>query len=231
GTGGAPAAPHCAVAAAAGLCGRRGPGDEHFVRLARARGAWPARLPRDGRLLKSFFHYYPQIGATVARTSVRDSVGDQDPGLVGDQDWDWHLRLARQHFVGFVPVPCLLFRQRPPSGPQEDGEWRRLHDHARVLWKNARAVGWRTMPPWELVWAASKQRGSYAYAFASYAKTHAMARQRRLLLRALARSFIASPPHALKAIATDAVLRRQAFASLTGRHAPLPDPEHSAASG
>ena len=193
--------------------------------------AWPARLPRDGHLLKSFFHYYPQIGATVARMLVRETVGDQDPALIGDQDWDWHLRLAREHLVGFVPVPCLLFRQRPPSGPQEDGEWRRLSDHARVLWKNARAAGWRTLPPWELAMAASKQRGSYSAAFASYAKTHAMARQRRLLLRAIARSFIASPPHAVKAIATDAVLRRQAFAALTGRHAPLPDPEHSAAAG
>lgn len=193
--------------------------------------AWPAALPGDGALLKSFFHYYPQIGATVARTTVRDSVGAQEPAFFGDQDWDWHLRLARLHRVGFVPVPCLLFRQRPPSGPQEEGEWRRLHDHARVLWKNARAAGWRRMPPWELAAVAGKQRGTYAAAFASYAKAHALARQRRLLLRALVRSFVASPPHALKAIATDRVLCRQSFAALTGRHAPIPDPEEAPAGG
>ena len=104
---------------------------------------------------------------------------------------------------------------RPRARPLEERPGRQLADDA--------AVGAGD--------DASKQRGSYADGFASYAKTHAMARQRRLMLRALARSFVASPPHAVKAIATDAVLRRQAFAALTGRHAPLPDPEHSAAAG
>lgn len=175
---------------------------------------WPASLPGDGQLLKPFFHAYPQIGATVARLHVRETVGEQDPALAGDQDWDWHLRLARRHAVGFVPVPCLLFRQRGRTPAQEAGEWRRLRFHARVLWRNARAAGWRALPPWELAAIALKQRGAYAATFAAFARDHAIAGERRSMLHSLARSFAASPPHALKALATDRALLAAAFSTL-----------------
>jgi glycosyltransferase involved in cell wall biosynthesis len=185
---------------------------------------WPKKLPADGNLLTSFFRYYPQIGATVCRMSVRESVGGQDPTLFGDQDWDWHLRLARTHRVGFVERPCLLFRQRPPSGGQEEGEWRRLGDHRRTLWRNARAAGWRRLPPWSLAAVAFRQRGAYSAAFADYAKAHARARDRSAMWRAFRRSLVASPLHALKALVCDRDLRK----ALRGRLRPEDQPVRAA---
>jgi glycosyltransferase involved in cell wall biosynthesis len=181
---------------------------------------WPATLPDDGDLFLSFFSYYPQCGATVVRTRVRDSVGGQDPKLFGDQDWDWHLRLARLHRIGFVPVHCLLFRQRPPSGGQEMGEWRRLGDHRRTLWRNARAAGWKRMPPWLLAKVALKQRGGYTAAFCDYAKMHAAAGQQRASWRAFSRGVVASPPHAARALLKDAALRK----AMLGRLRPAAGP-------
>jgi hypothetical protein len=175
---------------------------------------WPADLPRHGNLFRSFFSYYPQCGATVCRTSVRETVGEQDPALFGDQDWDWHLRLAQRHPVGFVQVSCLLFRQRPPSAGQESGEWRRLGDHRRTLWRNARRAGWREMPPWALAAVALKQRGGYTAAFIDYAKTHARARNRRGAYRAFARAIVASPPHAAASVVRDRNLRRALLGTL-----------------
>ncbi|MFN8558314.1 MAG: glycosyltransferase family 2 protein [Dehalococcoidia bacterium] len=74
---------------------------------------WPAVTAPRQDPFHMFLRQYPQIGATVVRASVRESVGDFDETLVGDEDWDWHLRLALRHDVGFVRTPCVLFRQRP----------------------------------------------------------------------------------------------------------------------
>lgn len=175
--------------------------------LGEAGSPWPSSLPEDGDVLGSFFRAYPQIGATVSRMAVRESVGGQDAALAGDQDWDWHLRLALRHRVGFVAVPCLLFRQRPPSAAQEEGEWRRLRYHRKVLWRNARRAGWRRMPPWTLAAIAFRQRGAYAAAFAGFAAAHASLGERRAAVRSLGRAMIASPPHAVRALWVDRRLR------------------------
>jgi glycosyltransferase involved in cell wall biosynthesis len=176
--------------------------------LGEAGSPWPSSLPADGDVLESFFRAYPQIGATVSRIAVRESVGGQDPALAGDQDWDWHLRLALRHRVGFVDVPCLLFRQRPASGAQEEGEWRRLRYHRMVLWRNARRAGWRRMPPWKVAAIAFRQRGAYAAAFAGFAATHARMGERRAAMRSFGRAIVASPPHAVRALLVDRRLRR-----------------------
>jgi len=77
-------------------------------------GDWPDQNPGEGddlirRMLSGFF---PQIGATVVRASVRESIGFFDPKLVGGEDLDWQLRLAGRHALGFVAVPSILFAQR-----------------------------------------------------------------------------------------------------------------------
>jgi len=103
---------------------------------------WPVEAPRDGRLfMKMISGYFPQIGATVARARVRESVGEFDESLIGDQDWDWHIRVARQHKVGFVDQSCVLFRQRA-SGSFDALQLRRLPYTRRVFFKNA-LPAWR----------------------------------------------------------------------------------------
>jgi len=76
--------------------------------------AWPLDFPGErGALLKKMLSgYYPQIGATVTRRRVVNVIGLFDEELYGDQDWDWHLRLARKVALGFVPAACVGFRQR-----------------------------------------------------------------------------------------------------------------------
>lgn len=159
--------------------------------------AWPATLPGHGRLFGSFLTLYPQIGATVIRTSALSQVGLFDEALVYDQDWDWHLRLARRCAVGFVPVPCVLFRQRPP-GYNDDLQWQRLRFFRRVLVQNVRSAGSERPPLTQLVKGYLAHSGSYAGYFGRSARVHALAGERRAALRCLWRALAASPPHAAR---------------------------------
>jgi glycosyltransferase involved in cell wall biosynthesis len=99
---------------------------------------WPSEHPGRGDELvrRMLSGYYPQIGATVIRTSVREGVGEFDETLLGDQDWDWQLRLARRRRLAFVAVPCVLFRQRA-SGTYDALRLRRLGFARRVFFRHA----------------------------------------------------------------------------------------------
>ncbi len=110
---------------------------------------WPVRLP-DGSAaaVKDMLSgYYPQIGATVVRASARDAVGPMDLALLGDQDWDWQLRLARRRKTTFIALPCVLFRQRPP-GSYDALRFRRLGFGRRVWLRHA-------IPEWR-VWRSPR---------------------------------------------------------------------------
>jgi glycosyltransferase involved in cell wall biosynthesis len=99
---------------------------------------WPSRAPREGdELVRAMLGgYYPQIGATIVRASAREKVGLFDPALLGDQDWDWQLRLARRRKIVYTPAPCVLFRQRPP-GSYDALRLRRLGFGRRVFIRHA----------------------------------------------------------------------------------------------
>lgn len=74
---------------------------------------WPGELPEDGDVFHVMLSgYFPQVGATLMRREMLDTYGLMDESLIGDSDWDWQLRVARNHKIGFVSVPCVLFRQR-----------------------------------------------------------------------------------------------------------------------
>ena len=71
-------------------------------------GPWPAQLPEGRQLIRLMLSgYFPQIGATVVRAGVRETIGLFNEDLIGGQDWDWQLRVARRHGVGFVEQPCV----------------------------------------------------------------------------------------------------------------------------
>ncbi|MBC7769864.1 MAG: glycosyltransferase family 2 protein [Phycisphaerales bacterium] len=99
---------------------------------------WPIQAPRNGdALLQAMLSgYYPQIGATIVRARVRDVIGLFDESLLGDQDWDWQLRLARRRKLVFTPAPCVQFRQRPP-GSYDALRFRRLGFGRRVFFRHA----------------------------------------------------------------------------------------------
>jgi glycosyltransferase involved in cell wall biosynthesis len=99
---------------------------------------WPFRAPREGDpLIQSMLSgYYPQIGATIVRADVAAEVGLFDESLLGDQDWDWQLRLARRRKTVHTAAPCVLFRQRPP-GSYDALRLRRLGFGRRVFIRHA----------------------------------------------------------------------------------------------
>jgi glycosyltransferase involved in cell wall biosynthesis len=99
---------------------------------------WPVRAPTEpDALVKAMLSgYYPQIGATIVRAPVRDAVGPMDLSLLGDQDWDWQLRLARRRRTTYLKLPCVLFRQRPP-GSYDALRFRRLGYARKVFLRHA----------------------------------------------------------------------------------------------
>jgi glycosyltransferase involved in cell wall biosynthesis len=99
-------------------------------------GPWPPRIPEGGKLVRLMLSgYFPQIGATVVRARVREAIGFFDEKLIGGQDWDWQLRIARGHGVGFVAEPCVLFRQR--AGAYDELQVRRISFARRIFFRHA----------------------------------------------------------------------------------------------
>jgi glycosyltransferase involved in cell wall biosynthesis len=74
---------------------------------------WPADPGSGDDLARNLLSgLFPQIGTVVARRSAADQIGYFDTQLIGGQDLDWLLRLATKNRLGFVKVPCILFRGR-----------------------------------------------------------------------------------------------------------------------
>jgi glycosyltransferase involved in cell wall biosynthesis len=82
---------------------------------------WPANSPGSGdQMTRSLLSgLFPQIGTVVARRAALDEVGLFNARLIGGEDLDWLLRFARQHKLGYVATPCILFRGRPPGSSDE----------------------------------------------------------------------------------------------------------------
>ncbi|MGE5597686.1 MAG: glycosyltransferase family 2 protein [Hyphomicrobiales bacterium] len=182
---------------------------------------FPERLPSHGDLFGAFLKEYPQIGGTVVRASVRDSVGYFDEELLNDQDWDWHLRLALTHGVGFVEVPCVLFRQRA-AGTSDALQWQRIRFCRKVFLRNVLRAGSQRPSPLFLARTFLAHNGSYVAYFGDSAWEHLQAGDRRGSAGAIGRAFLASPPHALAYLVRDTPLRRSAVRLMTGHSRPRP---------
>jgi len=180
-------------------------------------GPWPEQLPegRSDRLKFMMSGYFPQIGATVVRARVRESVGFFNEDFIGGQDWDWQLRIARKHRVGFVRQPCVLFSQRE-TGSYDGLQLRRAKFTRRIFWKNA-------LPEWR-VWAspiafARSYFGVTAHYFFYFSETaldHANKGERMAALCAIWHAFVLFPSRALRKLLSDSSLR-DALAVTLGR--------------
>jgi glycosyltransferase involved in cell wall biosynthesis len=168
---------------------------------------WPRSAPADGDLLASFLDWYPQIGGTVARARVREKVAWFDPALVGDQDWDFHLRLALHYQVGFVAVPCVIFRHRA-AGEDADLIWRRMAYSRRVFWRNVARAGSRRPPLLRVLRTFVRQRGTFCGQLVLAARARAAGRDPASARRAALRAFAASPLHAFLYLLRDGNFRR-----------------------
>ena len=99
---------------------------------------WPQDVPAEQTaLLKMMLSgYYPQVGATVIRRGLLDKVGFFDEDLLQDEDWDWHMRIAQHGPIGFVPITCIHFRQRP-DGSYDDLKRLRVRYARKVFLRHA----------------------------------------------------------------------------------------------
>lgn len=158
---------------------------------------WPKQVREGEDVFHSFYKYFPQIGATVVRVSVLDSVGYQDESLRLTEDWDWQLRLALKHAIAFIPVPSVGYRTRP-RGADDELTVLRVREHRIVFWSNARRAGRRCPSPPALLWAWSKHRGAFASYLLDSAEAQLVSGDLAGARRAVRTAFLVSPPHCLK---------------------------------
>jgi hypothetical protein len=179
---------------------------------------YPTCLPTDGDVFESFLGHWPQIGSLVIRTAVRDSVGYISPPLTTSADWDWTLRIALHHPVGFVPVPGVLFRARPPATAYEDAEtWYRAWVNRRVFWMTVWRARKRPLSPVRVLRTALRYDGIYGGYFLLSGAIHAEAKERAAARRALGRALAISPLHLAAAIVRHPSSARWMVWSLLGR--------------
>lgn len=193
---------------------------------------WPDPFPAGRTAFAKVLAYQPQIGATLVRRSALNSVGLFDEGLVGDEDWDWHLRLTLAQPVEFIPVPSVAYRCRPDGEPASDElNWERFPYSDRAFWQNVRRAG-RARPRWMAI--ARRYlglRGHIASTFLNSALAHSMAGDAVGAKLQLMRGFRVSPMHTLvwlvgHASARQMVLRtvRPGMARLSQRRIPGQEP-------
>jgi glycosyltransferase involved in cell wall biosynthesis len=183
-------------------------------------GPWPEQWPENRSDLLRFMMsgYFPQIGATMVRARVRETVGFFNEEFIGGQDWDWQLRIARKHGVGFVKQPCVLFSQRE-TGSYDGLQLRRAKFTRRIFWKNA-------VPEWR-VWAspiafARSYFGVTAHYFFYFSETaldHANKGERLAAICSIWHAFALFPSRALRKLLSDSALRDALTATL-GRAKP-----------
>jgi len=177
---------------------------------------WPVDAPRNGELFDALLEYMPQLGATVVRASARQIIGYFDESLAGDEDWDWHLRLAAAGRVGFVQIPCMLFRQRPP-GDADDMQHQRMPFTRKVFLRNVRRGRRRPQDRVRLLRVYLRHAGCWCGHFLTSATAHVQRNEWSAARRALLWAVEASPAHALWAVVHDARMRRTVLMAI-GHH-------------
>jgi glycosyltransferase involved in cell wall biosynthesis len=190
-------------------------------------GPWPMRIPEGRELLKLMLSgYFPQIGATVVRARVRETIGFFDEKLIGGQDWEWQLRIARNHGVGFVAEPCVLFRQRA-TGAYDALQLKRISFARRIFFRHA-------IPEWRL-WSspidfARSYFGTmdhFLVYFAGASLSRALNGERSAALRAIWRAFAVFPSRAVRLLFSEGPLRDALIIALKGTTADKASRRHS----
>lgn len=165
---------------------------------------FPQHLPDDGDVFEAFLGQWPQIGAVLLRTSVRESVGYLDESIKSADEWDWLLRIALKHRIGSVPVPVMHFRLRPIANPKEDAaNLERVGINRSIFWRNVWRARGRRLSPLRVARAALRYDGVYASYFLRSGAEYAGAGQRGAALRSFVRAARISPLHAAWAVAHD----------------------------
>lgn len=160
---------------------------------------YPDHLPADGDVFPWLMQNWPQLGAIVMRTAVRDAVGYFDESAQSrnsSRDWDWMLRIAREHKIGHVRVPVVHFRMRHIANPREDDlNVKRAKACRYAFWQNVWRARRRRLSPVMVLRAALRFDGTYTSYFLRSSAEYAARGDRRSALRSLGRAIRISPLH------------------------------------
>lgn len=163
---------------------------------------WPKTMPEDGQIFGALLRVQPQVGGTLIRRSAVAEVGNFDESLIGDEDWDFHLRFALAHKVGFMPIPCVLFRARP-DGTWDDVQWLRIAPFRRVFWTNVRRAGRHAPSAGTVLRCYLHQVGLFHTQFMRTAGAHVREGSGPAARLALGRAVRVSPLHAAWSLIRD----------------------------
>lgn len=169
---------------------------------------WPDRLPEDGDVFHHMLQgYFPQVGATLMRRKMLDTYGLMDETLIGDSDWDWQLRVARNHKIGFVRSACVLFRQRT-MGSFDKLQLKRTRYTRKIFMRHAMADLRRWRGPISFLRSYFGAVSTYHSYFMDAAEYRALQGDRMGTLRAYASAAWIFPTRAIRQFANTAQHRR-----------------------
>lgn len=169
---------------------------------------WKASAPADGDVFRMMMSgYFPQVGATVVRGDIARKIGEMDETLIGDSDWDWQLRIARNHKIGFVDTRCVLFRGRPP-GSSDKLQATRVGYTRKIFFRHLpKNLGHWKSPVSVVRSYFGTVENYYAY-FIATAKAEVDAGRKGVALRAFWLAFKTFPSRMLRNTMTDPSVRR-----------------------
>lgn len=162
--------------------------------LTPIREPFPEQSPRDARAFRFWLRYFPQVGSLVVRRSVAQAVGEFDETLLAAEDWDWNLRLALKHHVGFIEEPCVLLRERA-IGHRSSVDEKRVPYVWKVYLRNLRRAGAERPSLWYCVRTIALHIGHYSDSFVGDAEAMIAARNVTGARHALSQALKTSPAH------------------------------------
>src|SRR5262249_8079423 len=176
--------------------------------------AAPAIGPDSTDAFPVLLSYFPSVCSVVARADVVRKFGGFDERLIHAEDWDWNLRLALAHPIGFVDRTTFVIRSRAWSPIETRIAWARLGDTLRVFSRPG-VFGKRVLPSGSRRPALTtvlnihrRHTGLFAAWLCSCAALSWKSGRRWAAVVTLGKAFVASPPHAAAWLARRALGRQ-----------------------
>lgn len=180
---------------------------------------WPSALPSDGDVFDMMLSgYFPQVGGSVFRGNAIKKYGLMDESLIGDSDWDWQLRIARNGRIGLIATPCVLFRQRDPGSFDQLQRTRQKYTK-RIFRRHAflsREVPFERLRPGRIYRAYAGSVWQYFDYFCTHAVERANAGEYTGARRALFGAFVTLPHVAISRFIRSPDLRAAVMTSAFG---------------
>jgi glycosyltransferase involved in cell wall biosynthesis len=164
--------------------------------LTPIRKPFPEQSPRDAQAFRFWLRYFPQVGSLVVRRSVAEAVGEFDETLLAGEDWDWNLRLALKHRVGFIEEPSVLLRERA-VGHRSSVDAKRVPYVWRVYLRNLRRAGAERPSLWYCARTIALHIGLYSDSFVADAEAMIAIHNIKGARQALSEALKTSPAHLL----------------------------------